>query len=66
MVEARFLLDTDICIYVRQKRSASLLQRFHALQPGEAAVSVITYGELLCGRIKRGQMATERENGVNL
>jgi tRNA(fMet)-specific endonuclease VapC len=41
-MDARFLLDTDICIYVRQKRSAYLLQRFHALQPGEAAVSVIT------------------------
>jgi tRNA(fMet)-specific endonuclease VapC len=60
-MEARFLLDTDICIYVRQKRPASLLQRFHALQPGEAVVSVITYGELLYGAIKRGQMATERE-----
>jgi tRNA(fMet)-specific endonuclease VapC len=60
-MEARFLLGTDICIYVRQKRSASLLQRFHALHPGEAAVSVITYGELLYGAIKRGQMATERE-----
>jgi tRNA(fMet)-specific endonuclease VapC len=41
-MEARFLLDTDICIYVRQKRSAYRLRRFHALQPGEAAVSVIT------------------------
>ena len=60
-MDTRFLLDTDICIYVRQKRSASLLQRFHALQPGEAAVSVVTYGELLYGAIKRGQMAIERE-----
>lgn len=60
-METRFLLGTDICIYVRQKKSASLLRRFHALVPGEAAVSVITYGELLFGAIKRGKMAAERE-----
>ena len=60
-MEARFLRDTDICICVRQKRSASLRQRFHALQPGEVVVSVITYGELLFGAITRGQLAAERE-----
>ena len=60
-MEARFLLDTDICIYVRQKRSEKLLVRFRQLQPNEAAVSVITFGELLYGAIKRGQMAAERE-----
>ena len=60
-MEARFLLDTDICIYVRQKRSEKLLVRFRQLQPNEAAVSVITFGELLYGAIKRGQLAAERE-----
>ena len=60
-MDTRFLLDTDICIYVRQKRSASLLQRFHALQPGEAAVSVVTYGELLYGAIRAWAVAIERE-----
>jgi tRNA(fMet)-specific endonuclease VapC len=58
---AKFLLDTDICIYVRQKKSEKLLQRFHQLQPNEAAVSAITFGELLYGAVKRGRMAAERE-----
>ena len=60
-MEAKFLLDTDICIYIRQKKSEKLRQRFHQLQPNEAAVSVITFGELLYGAVKRGRMAAERE-----
>jgi tRNA(fMet)-specific endonuclease VapC len=46
-METRYLLDTNICIYIRQKKPAELLHRFEQLRPGEAAISVITYGELL-------------------
>jgi tRNA(fMet)-specific endonuclease VapC len=60
-MEPKFLLDTDICIYVRQKKSEKLLLRFHQLQPNEAAVSVITFGELLYGAVKRAHLAAERE-----
>lgn len=65
-MQPKFLLDTDICIYVRQKKSEKLLQRFHQLQANEAAVSVITFGELLYGAIKRGRMAAEREKWAEL
>lgn len=51
-MEARYLLDTNICIYIRQKRPAEVLHRFRRLRPGEAALSVITYGELLYGVLK--------------
>jgi len=51
-MEPRYLLDTNICIYVRQKRSPDLLHRFEKLRPGEAAISVITFGELLFGAEK--------------
>jgi tRNA(fMet)-specific endonuclease VapC len=51
-MQARYLLDTNICIYIRQKRPEQLLQRFRELRPGEAALSVITYGELLYGAEK--------------
>lgn len=44
-----FLLDTNICIYIRQRRPAHVLARFKTLQPGTAALSVITYGELIYG-----------------
>ncbi len=49
---ARYLLDTNICIYIRQKRPAEVLARFEKLKAGEAALSVITYGELLYGAAK--------------
>lgn len=48
----RFLLDTDIFIYIRQKRPEEVSRRFSKLHPGEAAISVITYGELLYGAAK--------------
>ncbi len=51
-MEPRYLLDTNICIYIRQKRPDEVLRRFRKLRPGEAALSVITYGELLYGAAK--------------
>ncbi len=51
-MEARFLLDTNICIYIRRERPDKVLQRFQALRPGEAVLSVITFGELWFGAAK--------------
>ena len=48
----RLLLDTKICIYIRQKRPDEVLRRFRKLRAGEAALSVITYGELMYGAEK--------------
>lgn len=48
----RYLLDTNICIYIRQKRPPQVLARLERLGPEEAAISVITYGELLYGAEK--------------
>lgn len=52
---ARFLLDTNICIYIRQQRPPEVLARFEKLRAGDAALSVITYGELLYGAQKSKQ-----------
>ena len=49
---ARYLLDTDICIYIRREQPPKILARFAALKPGDAAISVITYGELAYGVAK--------------
>jgi len=54
-MKTRFLLDTNICTYIRQKRPAEILRRFRRLHPGEAALSVITYGELFYGASKSAQ-----------
>ena len=52
MNAARFLLDTNICIYIRRQRPPAVLARFRQLKPGEAVLSVITYGELVYGAEK--------------
>jgi tRNA(fMet)-specific endonuclease VapC len=57
----RFLLDTNICIYIRQKRPDEVLRRFRKLRAGDAALSVITYGELLYGAEKSAQRAVALE-----
>ena len=48
-MDARFLLDTNICIHIRRQRPPEVLARFQRLKPGEAVLSVITYGELIYG-----------------
>jgi tRNA(fMet)-specific endonuclease VapC len=60
-MEPRYLLDTNICIYIRQRRPEEVLRRFRKLRPGEAALSVITYGELLYGAAKSSQRAAALE-----
>lgn len=48
----RYLLDTNICIYIAKNRPEEVLKRFTQLQPGEVAMSAITYGELRHGACK--------------
>lgn len=47
----KFLLDTNICIYL-VKKNAKVLENFSNLSVGEVAMSVITYGELIYGAEK--------------
>jgi len=53
--EARFLLDTNVCIYIRRKKPDQVLRRFRTLKQGEAGLSVITFGELVYGAEKSAQ-----------
>jgi tRNA(fMet)-specific endonuclease VapC len=48
----RYLLDTNICIYIRRRRPREDLTQFLQLRTGEAALSVVTYGELVYGMVK--------------
>ena len=48
----KYLLDTNICIYIRQNRPPEVLARFRRLKSGDAVISLITYGELLYGAEK--------------
>jgi tRNA(fMet)-specific endonuclease VapC len=48
----RYLLDTNICIYIKNHRPPEVLARFSKLPPGRVAMSAITYGELCFGAEK--------------
>jgi tRNA(fMet)-specific endonuclease VapC len=54
-MSARYLLDTNICIYIQRQRPPQVLSRFQQLKPGEAVISVVTWGELLYGAEKSRQ-----------
>lgn len=48
----RYLLDTNICIYIAKKSPTAVLNRFEQLSIGEVGMSTITYGELIYGAQK--------------
>ncbi len=52
---ARYLLDTNICIYIQRQRPPAVLERFRKFKPAEAVISVITWGELRYGAEKSQQ-----------
>ena len=45
----RYLLDTNICIYIAKRKPPEVLARFESLAEGEVAMSLITFGELRYG-----------------
>lgn len=46
------MLDTDICIYIIKRKPAGVLKRLELLQPGQLAMSAITFAELMNGAKK--------------
>ncbi len=53
----KYMLDTDICIYVIKRKPPHLKRIFNACV-GQLCISSISYGELICGAEK--SQATER------
>lgn len=48
----RYLLDTNICIYIAKQRPPAVARRFARLAAGTVGMSLITYGELRNGAEK--------------
>ena len=48
----RYLLDTNIFIYIQRERPPAVLAKFCSLRRGEVAISIITLGELYFGAFK--------------
>lgn len=44
-----YLLDTNICIYIINRKPPSILKRIHTMKPEQVAISTITIAELEYG-----------------
>ncbi len=53
----RYLLDTNICIYIAKQRPPTVAQRFARLAAGTVGMSLITFGELRFGAEKSSHRA---------
>jgi tRNA(fMet)-specific endonuclease VapC len=60
----RYLLDTNICIYVKRERPAKVRARLARQRPGTVGLSFITWGELLYGAA-RSQHSEQARNTLN-
>ena len=61
-MDARYMMDTDMCIYLKKKRPPEIAERFLQLQSGEVVISLITYGELYNGAMKSQQSEAALNN----
>lgn len=51
-MKPRFMMDTDICIYLKKRRPPEIVKKFSQLRHGEVVISLITFGELRNGALK--------------
>lgn len=56
-MKPRYMLDTNICIYIAKHQPPEVKARFERLKPGQLVMSAITYGELYYGACKSSQRA---------
>lgn len=45
----KYMLDTNICIFIIKQKPENVLKRFLQLEPGDICISSITYAELVHG-----------------
>jgi tRNA(fMet)-specific endonuclease VapC len=63
---ARYMLDTNICIYLMKKQPKEVAQRFAQCSVGDVVMSAITYAELQYGVAASADPERERVNLENL
>ena len=57
----KYLLDTNICIYIMNKRPAKVINKFKQREVGEIGLSSITVSELQYGVAKSNQRELNRQ-----
>ena len=58
----RYMLDTNICIYLIKHQPQCVIERFAQCLVGDVVISAITYAELEYGVAASSNPALEREN----
>lgn len=65
----RYLLDTNICIYISKRKPPQVLSRLQRLRPGDVGMSIVTHLELVYGawksqRVEANLAAIEQLRGL--
>ncbi len=56
------MLDTDTCIYLKNRRPPSIAKHFSTLRWGEVVISLVTFGELYNGALKSNESQAALKN----
>ena len=59
----RFLLDTNMCIYIIKQKPTEVLQRFNTYQVGDIGISTITVAELEFG-VQKSQFPERNQQAL--
>jgi len=59
----KFLLDTNICIYIIKQKPREVLQKFNSYQVGDIGVSSITVAELEFG-VRKSQFLARNQQAL--
>jgi tRNA(fMet)-specific endonuclease VapC len=62
----RYMLDTNICIYLIKNHPPQVLGRLEALHQGDAVMSVVTYAELRAGLEMQAMNRKQDEQALSL
>ncbi len=60
----KYLLDTNICIYLIKKKPLHLLAKFQSIPLGDAGISSITLGELQYG-VAKSEFPQRNQEALN-
>lgn len=61
----KYLLDTNICIYLIKKQPKAVIDKFKSLSPGEIAISTVTVAEMMYG-VEKSQYKDRNKSALEL
>jgi tRNA(fMet)-specific endonuclease VapC len=61
----RYMLDTNICIYLIKNHPPQVLRRLEVLKQGDAVMSVVTYAELRAGLEIQGDARSPADRALD-